>query len=183
MTRGRKLAAIACLAALLIGGVTALLIIRSHGDGDDDGVLGGEISADGLGDIHPGMPTEDAEAALGDKFEPSFELEECGPIETGDEDTAVSVNAGTVSIIYVFGGHSTPEGIEIGDSADDVHSAYPEGLTSEEPSFYDKGGEYLVYDPPDDGSGRLQFQIDETGTVDTIYSLLPDFTGDYPGCL
>ena len=112
----------------------------------------------------------------------SVETATCASIDVVDADIGGIGSAG-VAMSFSVGDPavSTPEGITVGSTLDDVLAAYPDARA--EPNQYREWPDYYVDDADDDGTAlALRFTIDDEDRVDEIYGGDLEFVSLPEGC-
>ncbi|MEJ7583557.1 MAG: hypothetical protein WKF43_05570 [Acidimicrobiales bacterium] len=107
----------------------------------------------------------------------------CGYAAGTPDGIWLKLNDTTIVSMSVEGSVTTPEGIGVGSTADEVRTAYPD--VRREPHEYESGfpgRHFLVFDDPADAGFQMYFDMKDGETVAGLESGQADFLPTLEGC-
>jgi hypothetical protein len=120
-----------------------------------------EVTPAGIGAVKTGISIDEAQILLHNDLNIPANLAECAFVKTksGPKGVALMVEQRNVTRVDVTSGPTaTSAGVRIGDTEEEVKSAYPDRITVT-PHKYNTGGHYLTYTPAN-GGGKIVFETD-----------------------
>lgn len=147
----------------------------------------GLLTPEGWGPLRIGMTRDEVTAAVGGKADPNAmggpEPELCEEYQPADtpEGLYVMIEQGSLVRITLAGDTEvrTPEGITVGDSADQVRAAYGDELRAMPHTYVEAPGEYLTAwtageitdnGTSDENARGIRYEIGEDGMVQLIHA-------------